>query len=644
MALLPAPVAAQAPPSIASTYCRTGVPHMPASNQSWASFARQALAASVARLARPAPLALFAPFEALARRVPGPRTNPSLRLFALAAALLLLGAPAAHAQLACTPVAPGEVFLGNLASPGKINPQDGTCWVNNLRITSWDGTPLTANVFLPRRTSAAQRFPTVVMISSWGVTDLFEYLGQSYRLAKDGYVVVSYTTRGFWLSGGQIEVAGPEDIKDASAVIDWLSVQTPADMANVALSGISYGSGISLLALAHDPRVKTVAALSTWGSLPDELYFAETPNQTWADVLALAGQATGRPDPKVQEYVSALKDPNTSAAKIAEILDWARVRSPLTYVDRINARNAPVFLSKNFQDDLFTPNSTMAMYQRLTGPKKLLVNQGIHAQAEAPGALLDVDNFVYDQAHRWFDRWLKGVPNGVDTEPKVSMELKFSHRREQFDTWPSSAVADRVLHVAPRGDIRWDMRCFCWLGAHGTLQAAPNTQVANDWIDNALDTTATSGVLPILSTTGETLGLPVVTWLPSVLRGQGVRYEGAALASPLKLRGIPKMNLRLKPSQAQAQAVAYLYDVDALGNGTLITRGARTLHFATPGQVVDLPIEFVATAYDVPAGHRIAVVIDTRDSLYSHPSHGYLDMRFVFDATRAATLVLPALR
>lgn len=100
-----------------------------------------------------------------------------------------------------------------------------------------------------------------------------------------------------------------------------------------------------------------------------------------------------------------------------------------------------MFLSKNFQDDLFTPNPTMAMYQRLTGPKKLLINQGIHAQAEAPGALLDIDNHVYDQAHRWFDRWLKGVSNGVDTEPRVSMELKFSHRREHFDTWPSPRPA-----------------------------------------------------------------------------------------------------------------------------------------------------------------------------------------------------------
>ena len=68
---------------------------------------------------------------------------PITRLLMLGTALLL-GALPARAQLACTPVAPGEVFLGNLAAPGKINPQDGTCWINNLRITSWDGTQLTA--------------------------------------------------------------------------------------------------------------------------------------------------------------------------------------------------------------------------------------------------------------------------------------------------------------------------------------------------------------------------------------------------------------------------------------------------------------------------------------------------------------------
>ena len=47
------------------------------------------------------------------------------------------------------------------------------------------------------------------------------------RLADAGYVVLSYTPRGFYLSGGYIETAGPKDISDVSDVIDWLLL--PAD-------------------------------------------------------------------------------------------------------------------------------------------------------------------------------------------------------------------------------------------------------------------------------------------------------------------------------------------------------------------------------------------------------------------------------
>ena len=37
------------------------------------------------------------------------------------------------------------------------------------------------------------------------------YLGQA------GYVVVSYTPRGFWNSGGEIDTTGPNDVADARA-------------------------------------------------------------------------------------------------------------------------------------------------------------------------------------------------------------------------------------------------------------------------------------------------------------------------------------------------------------------------------------------------------------------------------------------
>ncbi|WP_137938353.1 CocE/NonD family hydrolase [Chitinivorax sp. B] len=548
-----------------------------------------------------------------------------------------------QAMVSCQPVKPGEVFVSPITNPRKISPVDGTCWVNQLSLTTYDGAKLTANVFLPRITHAAQRFPAVVMINSWALAD-FEYLGQAARLARDGYVVYSYSTRGFWQSEGQVEVAGPQDIRDVSTALDWLQSNVPVDMNNVGISGISYGSGISLIALAQEPRLKTAAALSTWGNLEDELYPAETPNQTWADILVHSGKLTGRLNPIVPQYAAALRDPATTKSKIDEIRIWARIRSPLQYVPMLNSRQAPVFISKNFQDDMFTPNSSLEMFRRLTGPKKLLVNQGVHAIPEVPGALLGVDNYIYNQAHRWFNYWLKGEQNGVVDEPKVTMEVKFSRVRESLDTYPASNMIDRNYYLAPRAGVRWDWGCWCMKGGAGELNDQPNQVVADDWIDNKFDTTATSGLIPVFSTLAESINIPVVTWLPSVLRGQGVRYEGPWLNEALKLRGIPKLHVKLKPSQPQAQLVAYLYDLDALGWGTLITHGVRTMRDAVPGQVMDFPIEFSATAYDVPAGHRVAVVVDTRDSLYTHPSNGYLDMRLMFGGGDQSVLTLPSLR
>ncbi len=197
-------------------------------------------------------------------------------------ASVALAASFAHAGVSCRPATPAEaaVYTSPFQFPGVSSPKDGTCWVNNQTVVATDGTRLTANVFLPKITSPDQKFPTIVMISSWAAADFFEYLGQQRKLAQDGYIVLAYTARGFYLSGGQVEVAGPQDVKDVSSAVDWVSANTPADPDRLAVSGISYGAGLSLLALAQDKRLKTAAALSGWGDLADQLYPAQSPNAT----------------------------------------------------------------------------------------------------------------------------------------------------------------------------------------------------------------------------------------------------------------------------------------------------------------------------------------------------------------------------
>jgi len=566
-------------------------------------------------------------------------------LFGLAFALAATTTLAQTASELCRLPTPPEAarFTDPVQSPGIVSPIDGTCWLPAVTITSFDGTKLAANLFLPRRTRATQKFPTVLMIGSFGAPGRIEYVGQQQRLAKDGYVVASYTARGFYLSEGVIGGAGPQDVRDVSSAIDWLLANAPVDPENIAASGISYGAGLSMMAMARDPRIKTAAALSGWGSMADELYNRGTGNVIWANVLNLGGMLTGRLPPGWQQNTQALMSPDTPRAKIDEILAAFTPSSPSSYVDALNARHAPIFISKNFQDDLFTPNSTLAMFAKLTGPKKMVLNPGVHAGAELAGALLGADNYPYDQAHRWFDRWLKGIPNGIDTEPKLTMQVKFSDRRESFANWPAPELREQTYYLGPRGLPRFDPACLCGKGDKGTISTTPNTAKGSDLIQNFSDTTATSGPIPILSTAGESLNLPVINALPTVALASGIRFEAPASKDVQKIRGIPQLKLRVTPTQARAQVSAYLYDVDAIGTGVLITHGATTLHWATPGQTLDLPLDFAATAYDVPAGHHIGVVIDTADSLYASPVHPgeRFGLRFEFDPARQATLVLP---
>lgn len=536
------------------------------------------------------------------------------------------------------------VYTTPLAMPGVISPRDGTCFIKDQRITASDGAQLTANIFLPRDAASGARFPAVMFIASWAVSDFFEYLGIQHKMAQQGYVAAAYTPRGFWLSEGTVGVAGPQDVADVSTAFDWLLRESPADPARLGTAGISYGAGLSLLGLANDPRLKTAVAMSGWAELVDQMYANDVPNPTWLDALFLSGKFTGRLDPLVGQYRDAMKDPNVTPAKVAEIKAWAAQRSPMRAVAGINARRAPVLIAKNWEDDMFTPNSSMSLFAQLQGPKKLLVQPGIHASAELPGALLGLPNPVTDEAIRWFDRFLKGQANGVDQGPQVRMTLHGNGGQDQLSTWPAPELRTLSYHLSPRGNLRWDWGCLCTKGIHGGLSASPSSESGSDSVSNALDTTATSGPIPILSPLMESVGLPVINHMATVLPAFGVRYEGQALPSTLKLRGIPRLNLKVTPSQSRGMLVAYLYDVDFAGFGTLITHGARAVHQAAGGVSQSFSFDMKAAAYDVKAGHKLVLVVDTADSLYGAPVNAgeRFDMRLDFASGQPLTLSVPA--
>lgn len=453
---------------------------------------------------------------------------------------------------------------------------------------------LKANVVAP---AAAGRHPAVVLPSSWGLNDL-EYLAQAKALAARGYVVVSYTPRGWWQSGGEIGTAGPADMADLSTVLDWMIANTAADPARIGAAGISYGAGLSLLGSAFDRRIRAVAGLSGWTDLGYSLYADSTRHRQAPGLLQVAADLLGNPGPEL----TGMLDDFAANRNAAEVLAWSRVRSAATYVDAINANRPAVLLANAWGDSFFPPNQLVDFYGRLTGPKRLEFRPGDHAIAELTG-ILGLDNEVWTSVHRWFDQYLAGVDTGVTSEPPVYLK-PYNAAAEGYPAWAALASTTRRYGL---GQIRR-------LDGTGLLGGAPSTGWSKS-LPTDLNTTADGGAVLITNGVAAFTGQRPWVWLPTVSRSRAGVWAAARPATAQRIRGIPKLHLELSGTAARGTVVAYLYDLDAVGNAGLITHAPITwLDSAGGDRGVDLALP--ATAFDLPAGHSLTLVVDTVDPLY----------------------------
>ncbi|WP_330281837.1 CocE/NonD family hydrolase [Streptomyces sp. NBC_00588] len=450
-------------------------------------------------------------------------------------------------------------------------------------ITGDGGTVLKANVITPAGADSTHRHPLLVLPTSWGLPQA-EYLAQVRKLANSGYVVVSYNVRGFWQSGGEIEVAGPPDIADASKVIDWALANTPADSRHIGMAGVSYGAGISLLAAAHDKRIKAVAALSGWADLIGSIYSGRTQHVQAAALLDGASLVTGRQAPEVRQVFNDFYASNL--AKEQDLINWGKKRSPATYVDQLNQNGAAVMMANAWGDTIFPPNQYADFYEKLKGPKRLELRPGDHATAELTG-LLGLPNDVWTDTGRWFDHYLKGVDNGVDREQPVRLTSRSTGGYEGYPDWKSVAATERKIALG------------------GTTTIHTN-----------VDSGADGGIVFLSSILDQVAKLPPVASIPLLPRRWAAVWQSQKYGSVQQIRGTARLHTTVTPTKESGTLVAYLYDVGPLGLGKLVSNAPYTFHGLTPGKPFGLDLELFSTAYDVPAGHRLALVVDTVDPLY----------------------------
>ena len=461
-----------------------------------------------------------------------------------------------------------------------------------VTLTGSGGVQLTANVVAPRTPGP---HPGIVFVNSWAVND-YQYIAQATLLAGRGYVVLSYAARGWWGSGGEIGMAGADDVADFSAVLDWMVGNTDVDPARIGAGGMSYGSGISLLAAAHDPRVRAVAALSTWADISGSFYSQRMPKPQAVKFLEAVGRLTGRPSAEMTRMFADYYAEREGDA----IRAWADLRSPITYLKELN-RNAPaVLLANSYSDSLFPPDPLADLFTRLTGPKRLEFAPGDHAVVEIAG-LAALPNHVWTSVHRWFDHYLRGIDNGIDTEAPVVQRPRNAGTVETRETWAEVSSRRTRFTLGPQ---RWNLS--------GRLARSPQPDLS--WTIRAgVDTTANGGVAFLSHSIEALTGVPPTVWLPSVNRAHAGVWVSEPLPRGAKVRGGSRLHLTVDPRSA-GTAIAYLYDLDALGTGRLISHTPIGNLAGSGPRAVE--VAFPATGYDVPAGHQFALVVDTEDPLY----------------------------
>jgi ABC-2 type transport system ATP-binding protein len=137
-----------------------------------------------------------------------------------------------------------------------------------------DAVELDTTLYLPAGDEPA---PAVVLAHGFGGSK--ESVAADARdLAERGYVVLTYSARGFGASSGQIGLNDPRyEVADLSTLLDLLAERDDVELdaagdPRVGVAGGSYGGGVALLGAAYDDRIDAIVPQITWSSLTASLF------------------------------------------------------------------------------------------------------------------------------------------------------------------------------------------------------------------------------------------------------------------------------------------------------------------------------------------------------------------------------------
>jgi predicted acyl esterase len=301
-----------------------------------------------------------------------------------------------------------------------------------------DGVPLASSLYNPDGTPPAGGWPAVLLLHGLGdKRGSMNPIAEQY-LATQGYVVLTLDARGHGESGGQSTLVGSRELADYAAALSWLRLRPGVSDAKVGAMGFSLGGGsVWKLLTAAGTRVAAAVPIMTWTSLYDALL-----PQSFAKAGLVAYFRSLLPPERWDPGVLALADDALLSRNLSRVQEFTRERSVRNDLEKIRT---PVFMIQGRRDYAFDMDQALSAFGRLKGPKRLYLGDLGHTPATNPPA---EQAYYLTQARLWFDRFLKGQLNGIDTRPKIELAPDpWTGRTTQHVAQP----ARRVLRMRWRG-------------------------------------------------------------------------------------------------------------------------------------------------------------------------------------------------
>ncbi len=490
--------------------------------------------------------------------------------------------------------------------------------VEHAWIPIQDGVRLAARLWIPK---SAYQDP---------VPAIFEYmpyrLRDSCRLrdermfnffANNGYAGIRVDIRGSGDSEGLLtDEYLASELQDGLKVMQWLEEQ-PWCNGKIGMIGISWGGFNSLqIAALNPPQLKAIiTACSTDDRYTDDIHYMGGcllgDNISWSSAMF--------------SYNSCPPDPQIVGESWREMWKQRLEKSGHWLIPWLNHQHRDEYwqhgsVCENYQDikcpvmaiggwaDGYS-NAVFRLIEKLSVPRLGLLGPWGH-QFPHEGVPGPAVGFL-QEATRWWDKWLKEKPNGIDHEPKLRAWMQDSHpprSREEYrpgrwvavDTWPTENAQTKKLSLTKEGLLKPVQSCVIDDSKLSVDSPLASGLHGGKWFSYA--------------------GSPDLADDQRWDDGGALCFESEPASSPLEIFGFPEVTLTLQADQPSALVAVRLVDVFPSGAASRITYGVLNLTHRNssaqpeplePGKTYRVSIKLNGIAHSLKPGHRLRVAVSS---------------------------------